>query len=113
MAGIGLDQRTDPAGGEAALDALGSDRLTYPPKFVDQDDAGLRTVGLAVSLPAPAESSDEREVRRTVEVLVAAMSDVARRVQTEFVIEYEGEELGTLDGGRADAHFPERFFGTA
>jgi hypothetical protein len=96
----------------AALDALDADRLALRPELVDHKDGGLRTVGVAVSLPAPDQSSDEREVRRTVEALVAAMSNVADRTQSEFVIEYDGEEVGALDGGPADARFADQFFGT-
>lgn len=109
----GSGSESDASACRAALEALDADRLAFPPELVDQHDGELRTVGVAVSLPAPDQSSDEREVRRTVEVLVAAMSNVANRAQTEFVIEYGGEEVGALDGGPSDARFADQFFGTA
>lgn len=95
---------------------------TYPPSFVDQvdevpviapgDEPALRTVGVYVELPEPEESSDEAAVRRDVAALIEAMSQLAHRANIEFAVKYREEEIGSLDGGPADARVVDEFFGS-
>jgi hypothetical protein len=66
------------------FERLNDRRWTYPSAFVDQVDelreatsddlSALRTVGVCVTLPEPADLPDEEAVRRDVAALVESMS---------------------------------------
>ena len=104
------------------FEALHQRQWTYPPAFVEQLDeiavtaAGdlpvVRTVGVVVALPDPAEDVDEEAVRADVTALVAAVSTLARQAMIEFVVEYREETIGFLDGGPRDARVVASFLGT-
>ena len=104
-----------------AFAELESSGWTYQPEFVDQIDAiemidpddlpAVRSVGVVLALPEPDGGTDEQAVRDDVAQLIGAMSDLARRAQIEFVIEYREEEIGWLDGSDRDGRFIETFFG--
>lgn len=93
-----------------------------PVVFVDQyadigvtnpgDVAVLRTVGLHMDLPDPGSADSESGVRRDVERLIAAASELADETEIEFVVVYREEEIGNLTGGPDDARVVDMFFGS-
>jgi hypothetical protein len=97
------------------------DDWTHQPEFLDQVDAipvygpeelpALRTVGVLLALPEPESDVDEQAVREDVTRLIRTMSDLARRAQLAFVIEYREEEVGFLDGSARDDRFLTDFSG--
>ena len=94
---------------------------THTPQFVDRLDEVpainpgdlpvLRTVGFQLALPEPDDRDTEDAVRRDVEAVITAVSQLAAEEQLEFVVEYEQEEIGFLDGGPDDARVVTGFFG--
>ena len=93
-----------------------------PVVFVDQyDDIGftnpgdvavLRTVGVHMDLPDPGLADSEAGVRRDVERLIAAVSELAGQAEIEFVVEYRQEEIGYLTGGPDDGRVVNMFMGS-
>jgi hypothetical protein len=93
-----------------------------PVVFVDQyDDMGftnpgdvavLRTVGVHMDLPDPGSADSEAGVRRDVERLIAAVSELAGQAEIEFVVEYRQEEIGYLTGGPDDGRVVNMFMGS-